>query len=244
VFRAEIDGRPLKFDHAGMFGLNFTIADRETRTRWQQETGEATEGPLKGRRLAVYPFLMTTWKAWRARHPETLALVPLPDLAPIYAREWAARQATAAAGRTGAPSEAQTLVPPDTRLPAFDLVLGIEAGGARRAYPLAVLKQEGVINDQLGGEPVLLVYTAADDTVTMFTRRANARTLTFERRGPSSDLVDVETGSRWNEYGEGLGGALQGASLPVLVAAPQYWWAWAAYGGPTTVYGGRNGSPR
>jgi len=47
-----------------MVGMNFTFADRETGTRWQQETGEAFEGPLKGSRLEIYPFLITTWKEW------------------------------------------------------------------------------------------------------------------------------------------------------------------------------------
>ena len=77
MFRAEIDGHPMKFDHAGMFGTNYTIADRETGTRWQQETGEAIEGTLKGRRLEIHPFLITTWKAWRERNAKTIVMAPV-----------------------------------------------------------------------------------------------------------------------------------------------------------------------
>ena len=62
VYRAEMDGRALMFFHTNMVRQNMTFADRETRTRWQQQTGEAIEGPLKGRRLAVYPFLLTSWR--------------------------------------------------------------------------------------------------------------------------------------------------------------------------------------
>lgn len=238
MFRAEVDGQATRFDHAGMFGQNYTFADRLTGTRWQQETGEATEGPLTGERLELYPFLMTTWKAWKARYPETLALLPLPDMVEVYETTWNARMARAATGRTGSPNPERTLAPGDDRLPSYDLVLGIETGGARRAYPLDVLKQEGVINDELGGEPVMLVYTAEDDTVTMFSRRLDARTLSFDRPAASGNLVDAETGSQWNQYGESLSGELSGSSLPVLVAAPEYWWAWAAYHSPTTIYGG------
>jgi len=241
-----MDGHPMKFDHAGMFGGNYTIADRETGTRWQQETGEATEGKLKGRHLEIYPFVITSWKAWRQRYPETLVMLPVPGLAEQYAEFWGriVSRNTTTPGRP-APNPGQTLHPEDARLSAYSLVIGAEVGGARRAYPLDVLKKEGVINDQLGnGEPVLVVYTPDDDTVTMFSRALDARTLTFDRHPQSSELVDVETGSRWNEYGECVAGKLRGSHLKALMGEPQYWWGWAAYGGPTSVYGGRGMAPR
>ncbi|MBI3047498.1 MAG: DUF3179 domain-containing protein [Acidobacteria bacterium] len=79
MFRAEIDGRTLDFDTGsglGLRGMNFMMRDRETGSTWQQATGEAFDGPLKGKRLTIAPFELTTWEAWRARHPDTLALVP------------------------------------------------------------------------------------------------------------------------------------------------------------------------
>ena len=37
------------------------MADSETGSHWQQIGGECFEGPLKGKRLTMVPFLFTTW---------------------------------------------------------------------------------------------------------------------------------------------------------------------------------------
>jgi hypothetical protein len=74
VFRARFKGRLLHFDYDSMVGGNEVHKDRETGTRWQQSTGEAISGPLKGSFLELYPFVRTTWKEWRRRHPNTVVL--------------------------------------------------------------------------------------------------------------------------------------------------------------------------
>lgn len=235
MFRADIDGRALTFFHTNMRGMNMTFADRETLTRWQQETGEAFDGRLKGRRLEIHPFLITTWKAWRDRHPETLVMTPVPGLEELYVNMW-----HAILGRTrdraGPPSD-RTFRPVDPRLPAYEPIVGLEAGGARRAYPRALVEKEQVVNDRLGGEPVLLVHIASSDTVTVFSRNLRGRTLTFEARGQAGGVVDVETGSRWDPYGTCLEGELRGSQLEALTGMAQFWWGWAAFG-ETDVYAG------
>jgi len=234
VFRADIGGRSLTFFHTNMVGMNFTFADRETGTRWQQETGEAFEGPLKGRRLEIYPFLITTWKEWRERHPGTLTMMPVPGLEPMYDLMWQTILARKP-GRPGPPSD-RMIRPEDTRLPAYEPIVGLEAGGARRAYPLDALGKARVVNDRLGTEAVLIVYRPDSDTVTTFSRTIAARTLTFEWRARSGDLTDVETHSRWNAYGECLDGELRGTELKALIGVRQFWWSWAAFFPGTDIY--------
>lgn len=48
--------------------------DHETGSLWSQPIGEAILGPLKGTKLDLLPSTLTTWGAWMASHPETLAL--------------------------------------------------------------------------------------------------------------------------------------------------------------------------
>lgn len=235
MFRAEIDGQPLTFFHTNMVNVNMTFADIETRTRWQQGTGEAFDGPLTGRRLEIYPFLITTWQEWRERHPETLVMEPVPGFEPMYEDMWNAIQAR----RPGRPAPPEILDrPADSRLPGYEPIVGLEAGGARRAYPLAALRAAQVVNDRLGGETVLVLTNPATDTVTVFSRDLDGRTLSFERRGPSGDLIDAETGSRWNAYGECLDGELRGSRLTALTGQPGFWWAWAQFSDATDVYAG------
>lgn len=61
------------------------MRDSQTCSRWQQATGEAFEGPMKGTRLPIMPFKLTTWGEWRAQHPETLVLVPVDRYESQYA---------------------------------------------------------------------------------------------------------------------------------------------------------------
>ena len=218
-----------------------TFQDRETRTRWQQETGEAFDGPHKGQRLEIHPFLITTWAEWRARHPKTAVMTPVPGLSELYDLMWRTIQARTP-DRAGPPSDRTLRGEEDSRLPAYEPVVGLEAGAATRAYPLDLLRKERVVNDQPGGEPVLVVYVPDSDTVTVFARRLGTRTLTFNLRG--SDLVDGETGSRWNAYGECLDGELKGSRLKALVGVRQFWWAWAAFYPGADIYAGKGSLQR
>jgi len=241
VFRAEIDRRALTFFHTNMVNVNMTFADRETGTRWQQETGEAFEGKYKGRRLEIYPFLITTWQEWRERHPETLVMEPVPGFEEMYSDMWRAILARTP-GRAGPPAD--RIRREDPRLPAYEPIIGLEAGGAKRAYPRERLKTELVVNDHLGSELVLLIYTPRSDTVTVFSRNLDGRTFSFERRPQSGDLVDVQTGSRWNAYGECVEGELRGRRLKALIGMPQFWWSWAAFYAGTDIYAGNGVPPR
>lgn len=243
MFRAEINGRPLTFFHTNMRGTNMTFADRETGTRWQQETGEAFDGTHKGKRLEVYPFLITTWKEWRTNNPRTLAMVPVPGLGELYDSMWATIQARTP-GRPGPPADRTLGGEEDTRLAAYEPVVGLEVGAARRAYPLELLRKERVVNDQLGAEAVLVTYTPESDTVTVFSRNLGTRSLRFDVRATSRELVDVETSSRWNTYGECLDGKLRGSRLKALVGVRQFWWAWAAFYPNTDIYGGKSTAPK
>jgi hypothetical protein len=51
VWTRTVNGRVLHFYLAGINNQNFLMRDEETGSWWQQVTGEAILGPLKGRRL-------------------------------------------------------------------------------------------------------------------------------------------------------------------------------------------------
>ena len=78
VFRANVNGRTLHFQYDRMVSGNEVQKDVETGTSWQQATGEAIDGPLKGTRLTLYPVIRTTWAEWRKQYPHTTVLKPLP----------------------------------------------------------------------------------------------------------------------------------------------------------------------
>ena len=61
-----LDGQRLTFRLSGINNQNFVMRDEQTGTWWQQVSGLAIQGRLKGRRLTLVPhdeLLFATWKA-------------------------------------------------------------------------------------------------------------------------------------------------------------------------------------
>ena len=233
MFRAEAKGRPLVLDNAGVVAGNEVFKDRGTGSRWQQSSLEAISGPLKGTHLQLYPFLLTSWQEWRRLHPDTLVLQPLPG----YAERIAAKNKMIREGLSGEGAAPDDVTYHDDRLKPKTMVLGLDLAGASRAFPLETLRSTRVVNDLLGGKPVLIVHQPPSDTTTAFVARAGGKTLTFDAADAvASGLVDRETGSHWNAYGACVSGPLKGKELEALVLEPEYWFAWSEFHRGTTIY--------
>jgi hypothetical protein len=233
VFRAEAAGQALVFDNAGVAEGNEVFKDRETGSRWQQSSLQAIAGPLKGTHLALYPFLLTSWGEWRRLHADTLVLKPLPG----YADQIAAKNAMIREGLSGEGDAPSDVTYHDTRLTPKTMVLGIGVGKAEKAFPLAALRQVRVINDTVGGRPVLIVHQPASDTTTAFVAEAGVQRLEFAAANAGATaLIDKTTNSRWNPYGECVSGRLKGTVLEGLVLEPEYWFAWSEFHRDTAIY--------
>jgi hypothetical protein len=94
-----------------------------------------------------------------------------------------------------------------------DRVVGVRIGDAVRAYPIAVLNGHEVVEDVLGGVPILVAYSPPSDAAAVFDRRIGERTLSFGLSGlvraANSVLYDVgsETPSLWQQAtGEAIAG--------------------------------------
>ena len=227
VFRAQVKGRTLHFQYDRMVGANEVQKDLETGTSWQQATGEAIDGPLRGARLTLYPTVRTTWGEWRRRFPGTMVLKPLPGYADRMAGLGARIKNVTRAGLAGAPNGALT---PDPRLPPRETVAGLQVGNDTVAYPFSELRVARVVNDRVGGLPVVIVHQPASDTTTAFDARTKGKTLRFQAvNDEASSLVDLETRSTWNAYGLCLNGPLAGTTLTPVILIPQFWFAWSQF---------------
>jgi len=233
VFRAEAKGRALVLDNAGVVAGNEVFKDRETGSRWQQSSLEAISGPLQGAHLQLYPFLLTSWEEWRRLHPDTLVLKPLPG----YADRIAEKNKMIREGLSGLGAAPNDVTYHDDRLKPKTMVLGLDVDGASKAFPLEALRRARVVNETLGGKPVVIVHQPKSDTTTAFVARAKERTLTFEAaNADTSALVDRETHSRWDAYGSCTSGPLKGSTLEPLVLEPEYWFAWSEFHRSTAIY--------
>jgi hypothetical protein len=238
VFRAVFKGRLLHFEYDSMVNANEVHKDQETGSRWQQSTGEAISGPLKGGHLELYPSVMTSWKEWRRRFPNTVVLKPLPGY-DSRATYWGKRMRTVISSGTGdAPKSA---LPFDPRLRPKEMVAGLRIGQEEQAYPFSDLRIARVVNDRVGGVPIVVIHQPSSDTTTAFDTRAKGKALTFQAKdADASALEDVETHSTWDAYGLCVSGRLQGTQLRQLMLMPEFWFAWSSFHPKTSVYRSRD----
>src|SRR5689334_23338403 len=103
------------------------MQDEQTGSWWQQVTGEAFVGPLKGKRLTLVDADQLTFSTWRAEAPNGRVLAPDPAIvaangyAPI---DWEVQMA-----RNRVPALAAASATADARLAPRTLVIGIERNG-------------------------------------------------------------------------------------------------------------------
>lgn len=233
MFRAEAKGRELEFDNAGLVGGNEIFKDRETGSRWQQSSLDAISGPLQGSHLELYPFLLTSWGEWHRLHPKTLVLKPLPG----YADRIAAKNEQIRQGLSGEGEAPKGVLRRDDRLKPRTMILGLDFQGVDKAFPLTALRQARVVNDELSGQPILIVHQPESDTTTAFLARVNGKTLTFTTANAGATaLTDRQTQSQWDAYGRCISGKLKGSTLKPLILEPEYWFAWSEFHPATGIY--------
>ena len=94
VFGRVIDGREVDLGVSGLlYNSNTLLYDRSAGASatplWTQLDGKPVAGaaPASQPRLPLRRASLTTWDDWRARHPETAVLAPLPEMKMLYKRD-------------------------------------------------------------------------------------------------------------------------------------------------------------
>lgn len=224
-----MDGQVPRFRLAGINNQNFVMADEETGTWWQQVTGKALFGPLAGKQLELVFHDQLTFRTLREEARAARVLRPEPHIeqAGKYAPpDWETRMALRPVPH--APADIDGL-PPRT------LVVGVEVGGAARAYRLDGLRRSRVILDQVGGAPVAVWLGPDDRSVRVFDRAVDGSVLELVADA-SGRLRDLATGTAWSFSGEAVEGPLAGKRLQKIHALLEYWFDWRTYHPNTTLH--------
>jgi hypothetical protein len=131
-----------------------------------------------------------------------------------------------------------------------ELVIGVEIGGEARAYPFAVLVWHELVNDTLGGTPILVSYCPLCGTGIVFERKlGGGRIRNFGVSGLlyRSDLLmyDHETESLWSQISaEAVTGRAQGGRLRQIRSRIVPWKTWLAEHPETTALTSETGHER
>ncbi len=223
MYSRRVDGQTLDFGNtSALIENSLVMFDHQTGSYWYQVNGTAIVGELTGRALEPLASVTVPWGTWRAEHPDTKILkreqrVPgdysyLQDLFRGY-------EDVVNAGDSSFPLPYERV---GRELRPADLVLTVEIGEEKRAYPL-VLLGDAATNDEVGGEPVVVFSQATGPLGSAFSREVGGRTLTFRQDGDI--FVDVETSTNWSFLGQALSGPLAGERLIPAPSRRAFWFS-------------------
>lgn len=236
------NGETYTFGSSGfLFRSNKLMYDRQTRTLWNQLTGEPVLGKLVGAdvNLDLLPVVVTSWESWLTQHPDTLVL----DVDTGYQRPYV----PGAAYGTYFSSD-ETMFPVWQRsnlLETKDRVYALHVEGIPKAYPIKILVEEQVVNDTIGETNVVLIANRGDITVRSgiaTTYNAGGEVRAYNRGeetfDPSADADTVldSAGRSWQITEEALVGP-DGKLAPRINGHLAYWFGWYSFFPKTLLYG-------
>ena len=216
VFRPTVNGSLESFRLVGMDHFNAMFEDRTTGSWWRQANGEAIIGPLKGTAMPELPTVQVSLRQWLKLHPQTLVMQADPVFTDEYAKDYAYERGTKAGGLTGTDTASWR---------DKSWVVGVAQHGAAKAYDWKRLRRERVINDTVGGVPIVIAL--GPDSVSYFAFQRPDAATTFVLRGDS--LVAAQTAYALN--GKGPAGV-----LAPINASQEFWHSWRTFQPTTSRY--------
>ncbi len=246
--RLEHDGEELLLDF-GTSGMlrksDLVMWDRQTETWWQQLNGLGIVGQLAGAELTMVPSLLISFEEFTESYPDGKVLSTETGTVRDYGANPYERyddldieQPRLFDGEV------------DDRLPAMERVINITVNQEHIIYPLSVIQEEGVINDDPFEKPIVIFHQAGTvsvlDTpdiregrdvgaVSVFDPIVNDTRLTFQKT--DNGFVDKQTGTRWNISGKAVEGELEGEQLSWVFHGNHFAFAWLAFHPESEIFG-------
>ena len=206
------------------------MRDEETGSWWQQVSGEAITGPLKGKKLKGVLHEELTFATWKREQPNGRVLTPDDKItaAGKYApANWEERMQNMPVATLNQ----------DTTLPKRELIVGIKVKNAARAYPVAALRKQNPIVDHIGGTPIIVVLGDDGRSVRAFETLVDERPLELFLKPNTNPLRLVDaSGGEWDFTGTALSGPMTGKQLSKVYVLHDYWFDWKTYNPETSVY--------
>jgi len=234
------DGTVLDFGTSGnLRNSDLVMYDRQTRSWWQQFTGEAIVGKLTGTLLEMLPSQIISWADFKQNYPASLVLsrdtgnIRNYGSNPYGGYDDVGRSPFFPVGTYG------------NELPPVERIVALSIGEIDVAFPFSRLAEVGVANEEYAGQPIAVFWRAGTSTIFgnsgrdvgstgAFSRDLEGQILTFE--ATDSGFVDEQTGSLWSISGEAIDGPLSGSQLERLVSGEHFWFAWSVFKPDTIVW--------
>lgn len=220
VYSGRLNGRDEVFRLVGMDHFNAVLEDQTTKTWWQQASGQAIAGPLKGSMLKEIPSFQLTIESWIRKYPNSVVMEPDP----LYDERYFGLE------DYDKGTMQSRLVKRDYRSwQPKSWVVGVKNELASMAYDWNELVKKRVIQDLLEGSPILVTMESDTTSFHVYERSVNGSILNFNDCVVDNHLTDQNTGSTWNMDGLCIDGPLKGQQLTSVQAYNEFWHAWERF---------------
>jgi hypothetical protein len=207
---------------------NLVMYDRATDSRWPQVLGTAISGEFEGESLQEFRLVWTTWKQWKAAHPETRVLSTDTGHVRNYGQD---PYGSYVPNPSGYYARDSTLFAPlgrDDRLPNKRVVLGarLPESESRLAVEKPALREAGVLSSNTGESGDAALLAVSDPTLDTG----------YVYRNPEERPFDYDDGQAVADDGT----RYDPANLPLdrTYAFDAMWFAWSGFYPSTEVVTG------
>ena len=237
LYSTSVGDREFTFGTSGyLYQGDKLLYDRATRSLWHAITGEPVVGrlALSGIKLTRLPITMTTWAAWKDRHPDTTVLSIDTGFVRNYRNPL--EQDAPYGPYKASPKLMFPVYKVDERAAPKTPIFGIQAGSAARAWQIYDLWIEGIVNDTVGETPVVLI-TETDTGAVRAYSRAGVTFTNFARRDQSAEtlIVDQDNGVWTVTEAHLVSEANPDVRLDRIAGVNAFWAAWYAFHPQTSL---------
>jgi hypothetical protein len=220
AFRPIVDGEEVEFGTSGkLYNSELVMYDRLTDSYWPQTLGKAVIGPATPQVLEKVPLDTVRWGDWKKVYPDTQVLRKETGFIRDYDRNPYA--SFHVSDQVGFGVEFK-----DNRLRPKVIIYGVEFDAVAKAYAENDVKEIKLINDEINGVPIVVVWSDKLNTVKIFERTLNEETLTFEYE--NNKIIDNKN-KEWT-----VEDMIE--KLEIVDTFGHFWFAWLAFFPKTELY--------
>jgi len=153
IYNPMVLGTRLTFEVIGVYRRNMVIGDLQTKTLWQQGTGEAMCGALKGKQLEYFAYQQMKLGDWLKEYPDSFIAQEHPSAPKGLLPKKRIMKAMKVTDSFIGPGRTEL-----NGLPLREKVWGLELNGKSKAYPVSELKKSKGLSDNVGGTEIRITY--------------------------------------------------------------------------------------
>ena len=244
VFDRRIKDKIYTFGTSGMLRYsNMVMYDKQTESLWQQVIGRALVGDMADSSLIPIPAQIISFEQFTTAYKDGLVLSRQTG----HRRDYGRNPYVGYDDIRNKPFMYRGKE--DGRLSPMQKLVTVSINNISKAYPYFVTQKKQVINDEVGGEPIVVFHVSGavsaldkpkialsrdDGSTGVFRREVNGRILSFNRK--SSTFVDEQTGSTWDITGKAVKGPLKGKKLSPVIHGDYFAFVWLVFKPESEIY--------